>query len=240
MDPAGATRSSALRRGLVSLTNRLLPGLYAWLTTVGSPATARGASLAARAAAFLALACLVAGPVVALERPRLGRALGVLAFVGFSLVTWLLLGPLIGVQRLEPLRAGLGMAGWALFALGWGSMRRADAVPEDHPHAVAGESLSARGALPRGAVAVVLLGTLAAAAPIYYAWTVTRAQHALLAHAVALACALGLVDAGSVIAVERGKWRPVLPPRRRLGAAARPLAVLTFLLFIGLLWKLFW
>ncbi len=231
-------RPGELRQRLVMLANMLLPGMYAWLTTVAYPATYRGAPLPARVTALLALVALVAGPIIALERPRPGRAVGVLAFVGLSVATWLQLGSFISVQRIEPVRAGLGAVGWALFAFGWGALRRMDSIPEEDPHAIVGDPLPARGALPRAAIAILVVGLLSSLAPLYFAWGVVRPRHALLAQAAALACALGLIGASATIAVERGAWKPVLPPQQRLNAAARPLAVAALLAGAGVAWKL--
>lgn len=233
-----ATRPGELRQRLVMLANMLLPGMYAWLTTVAYPATYRGAPVPARVTALAALVALVAGPIIALERPRPGRAVGVIAFVGLCVATWLQLGRFISVQRIEPVRAGLGAVGWALFAFGWGALRRMDSIPEEDPHAILGEPLPPRGTLPRGAIAILVVGLLSSLAPLYSAWSVVRPQHALLAQAAALACALGLIGASATIAVERGTWKPVLPPRRRLNAAARPLAMAALLAGAGVVWKL--
>ena len=122
-------------------TNMLLPGAYAWLTTVALPAAQRGVSGAARVAAFAALVALLSGPLVALSRQRLGRAIGVLLFVGLCTLSWALLGPAIGIERLEPVRALLGTVGWILFALGWGSVRETGTVPEEDPNALPGPPL---------------------------------------------------------------------------------------------------
>lgn len=238
MVEADAARPGELRQRLVVLANMLLPGLYAWLTTVAYPATYRGAPFFSRVTALLALVVLVAGPIVALERPRAGRAVGLIAFVALCVLTWLQLGPFISVQRIEPVRAGLGAVGWALFALGWGALRRTDWIPEEDPHAIAGDPLPRRGALPRGALAVLLAGLAVSVVPLYFAWGVARPRHALLAQAVALACALAVINATATVAVEHGSWRPKLPAQRRLNAAARPLALVVLLLGFGLMWKL--
>lgn len=221
---------------LFTRTNMLLPGLYAWVSTVASPVTARGAPGVARATAILALIALVAGPLVALDRPRIGRAIGVYAFIGLSLVTWLIADTLIGLTRLEPVRAGLGAAGWALFAFGWGTVRTVGSVPEEDPHAIGGPPLPARSELPRGTLIVFTLGLLGALVPLMLAWRVLRPGHALLAHAVAVTCAIATVTAAAKIALARGSWQELTPPRARLTAATRPLALVTVLLAGGMLW----
>jgi hypothetical protein len=217
--------------------NILLPGLYAWLTTVAYPATQRGASGFAKVTAFAALLALVSGPIVALERPRIGRAIGLLSFVGLSLATWLALGSLLGIQRLEPMRASLGSVGWALFAFGWGDVRRAGSVPEDDPNFLPGPRLPARDKAPPLAMAVFLLGVLGAMVPLFLAWRELRPRHALLAHAAALLWAVALVTAAARIAVGRSALERVEPARLRVSAAVRPLVLLTLALGLGLLWQ---
>lgn len=221
---------------LAARANMLLPGAYAWLITVASPAAYRGAPLAARVTAMAALVALVAGPVVVFERPRLGRALGVLAFVGLSVATWVLLGPLVGVEHLEPVRACLGAVGWALFAFGWGAVRRVGSVPEEDPHVIRGEPLRARGQLPWGTFVVYAIGLVGAVTVLVLAWQVVRPAEALLAHAVALVAAIALVGAAARVAVERGRSRSAAVPRSRLNAAARPLAMTLLLLGLGFVW----
>lgn len=222
---------------LVALANVLLPGLYAWVTTVAYPASHRGAPWPARVAALSALVLLALGPVLAFSRPALGRAVGVLGFVALCLVTWIALGPLLSVERLEPVRASLGGVGWALFGLGWGAPRRIGSIPEDDPHAVSGPPLSARGRLPFGALVVFGLSLVGAAVLVFLAWRVTRAADALLAQCVALIGAIALVGAGVRVALDRGKWKP-LASRARINAAARPLALAALLLALGFVWML--
>lgn len=214
--------------------NMLLPGLYAWVTTVAYPTTYRGASGTARATAFIALIALLSGPFLVLERPRLARVLGIYVFFGLSVATWLLLGELVGVDRLEPVRSGLGAAGWALFALGWGSVRRAGSVPEDDPHVLSGPPLTARSQLPVSASIVLGISLLGSTVPLMLAWRVVRLEHALFAHAAALLCALAILSAGATIALGHGAARSPSSVRQRLAAATRPLAVLSLVLLASL------
>lgn len=221
--------------------NVLLPGLYAWVSTVAYPATQKGAAGGPRALAFAALVALVAGPLLALDRPRLGRAVGVLGFVGLSVITWVLLGPLIHVQRLDPLRASLGAVGWALFAFGWGELRQLGSVPEDDPNVIPGPSLPARAALPRGAYAVLALGVIGAVVPLFLAWRELRPRHALFAHAASIVWAVALITSAARLALDRGKpdREQAAPIGIRLSSATRPLALLTLALAVGLLWLAF-
>ncbi len=221
---------------LAARANMLLPGVYAWLITVASPAAHRGAPLAARVTAMAALVALVAGPLIVFERPRLARGLGVLAFVGLSVTTWVLLGPLIGVEHLEPLRACLGLVGWALFAFGWGAVRRIGSIPEDDPHVIRGDPLPARGQLPWSTFFVYSIGLVGAVVVLVLAWQVVRPAQALLAHAAALVAAIALAGTAARVALERGRSRSAAVPRSRLNAAARPLAMALLLLGLGFVW----
>lgn len=216
----------------------LLPGVYAWVSTVAGPVAARGAPIISRVTAGLALIALIAGPLVALTRPRLGRAIGVYTFVALSLATWLSADALIAMGRLEPVRAGLGAAGWALFAFGWGTVRTLGSVPEEDPNAIAGAPLPARSELPRATLVVFGLGLVGALVPLVLAWRVLRPGHALLAHAAAITAAIATVSAAAKIALARGAWQPVSPPRARLMAATRPLALVSVLLVGGMLWMI--
>jgi hypothetical protein len=207
---------------LVARANMLLPGLYAWVTTVAFPAAQRSAPASARVTAMAALIALVAGPVV--------------VFVALSVTTWLLLGSVIGVQHLEPVRASLGALGWALFAFGWGAVRRAGSIPEEDPHVIRGEPLPARGQLPWSALWVYSIGLVGAVVVLLLAWQVARPAQALLAHAVAVVAAIALVGVAARVAVERGRARTFPAPQPRLNAAARPLATALLLMALGFVW----
>lgn len=220
---------------LVRRANVLLPGVYAWAATVLYPASLRGGSVLARIAAGAALASLLSGVALARRRAVIGRALGLHAFVALCVLTWVLLGSLVSVDRLEPTKAALGALGWVLFAFGWGGSREPQHVPEDDPRALPGEPLEPRGKLPGGALPVLGIAITGAALPLLFAWRVTRSAHALFAHAVAIGCAVALVSAGAEIAVRRGKWAPVEPQTRRLGGAAASLTLLAIVFVVGVI-----
>jgi hypothetical protein len=220
---------------LVVRANVLLPGLYAWVSTVLFPAAAPESSAGAPLMAGLALTALVSGTIVGGRRPVAGRWLGGVLFVGLSAAAWVLLGPQIQIDRLEPVRASLGGVAWALFALGWGSLRRPGDVPEDDPRAVVGDPLPARRSLPRGAPLVLGTAILVALAPPFLAWRVLRPEHALFSQAVALATAIAVISAGAVVAVERGRWRARSNASERLASASVPLTLLAVLAIAGLI-----
>jgi hypothetical protein len=231
---AASAVDAAARRALLEGTYRVLPGLYAWALTVLAPAAARSAPTGARVMAALALLLLIAGPLLHLRRAALGRALGIHGFVGASVLCWVLLDGFAGVQRLDPVRAALGAVGWALFAVGWGRMRETGSVPEKDPHVVAGPALPPRGALPRWANAAFAVALVGAIAPPLLAWRVARADHAVFAHAAAVAGSMALLTVGARVATERQAWQPP-DPRYRLAAATPALVTLAVTLGFGVL-----
>lgn len=227
---SGALRSLRDRAGTV------LPGLYAWLTTVASPAVQPRAPGSARVTAFLALLALVAAPLFVNERPRLGRVLGVFAFIGLCLLTWLLLGASLVQSSGDPLLPALGAVAFTLYALGWGSLRRRDAVPEDGPNVIPGPPLQPR-ARPHRLVPVVFGVILVSAlVPVFLAFRVTDTERGMFAHAAAILAAILTITAGSRVAVNLGQRRSVPALTDRLNGAAVPLALLALLFGAGFLW----
>ena len=225
--------------------NVLVPGLYAWLTTVAVPAARAGASAGARAAAYAALRALwrivrtillVVGVLLVFERPGWARGVGVVGFVGLCLLSWILLGSGIDLGRIHPVRACCGGVGWALYAVGWGSVHPARCTAPSGPPVPSGSRLAARGRLPGGAAVVLGIGVVGALLPWLWAWRVARPVHAVLAHGVALLVAVVLVSAAAHIALERGRRLPAGRPRSRLRAAAGPLSAVALLLAAGLTW----
>ncbi len=216
--------------------NMLVPGGYAWVTTVAYPATYREAHITARIAAGFALAMLVAGPLIAHRHQRAGRAVGVFGFLAFSVVAWLLLGSLISVDRLDPIRAASGAIAWALFAFAWGNARRVGHVPEEDPHVIEGTPMEPRGSLPVLADVVFAVGLLLALIPPIIAWRELRSGHALLAHGAAMLCAIAMVSVAARVAVDRSTASTA--PRAGYVASLRPLALATVLLAAGAAWTM--
>ena len=226
---------SALR-ALRDRANTVLPGLYAWVTTVGLPSLNRGAPGSARLTALLALVALVAAPVFVSERPALGRALGIFGFIGCSLLTWLLLGAGLVRNPGDPLLSALGAVAFTLYALGWGSMRRRGAVPEDAPNVIQGPPLQPR-ARPH-AIAPFVFGLILVSAmlPVFLAFRVAEAERGLFAHAVAILAAILTITAGARVATGLGQRRALPVSSERLNAAAVPLALSALLFGLGFLW----
>jgi hypothetical protein len=231
-----AVATISMRR-LVARAHLLVPGLFAWLATVATPTLGHEAPEFSRVSALLALAALVAGPYLAVDHPRAGRMVGVFVFMALCLTTWLLLGAGLSVDRLEPVQAGLGGLGWAAFAFGWGSLRPLGKIPEDHPNVLGGTPLRPRGELPAGAMIVLGVSIGGAALCLALAWRVVRADHALLAHAVAIACAIASLSVGAKVAVRRGAGLQPYEAAHRIGAASRWLLALALLVFAGIFWR---
>jgi hypothetical protein len=227
--------ASALR-ALRERASTLLPGLYAWLTTVALPSAQHGASASARVSAFFALLALVAAPLFVNERPRLGRALGIFSFIGLSLLTWVLLGASLVQNPGDPLLSALGAVAFTLYALGWGSLRRRDAVPEDGPNVIPGQPLQPRSRPLRSTPVVFGVILAAALVPMFLAFRVVETERALFAHAVAILAAILTITVGARVALSFGQRKGLPSATERLNAAAVPLALLALVFGLGFLW----
>lgn len=216
--------------------NTVLPGLYAWVTTVLLPSLGHGAAASARVTALLALVALLAAPLWVSSRPLLGRSLGIFGFIGCSLLTWLLLGAGLLRNPGDPLLSALGALGFTLYALGWGSQRRRGVVPEDAPNVILGPPLQPR-ARPHPLAPLVFGFVIASALlPIFLAFRVAEAERGLFAHAVAVLAAISTITVGARVATSLGQRRPLPGNAERLNAAAVPLALSALLFGLGFLW----
>lgn len=227
------------RRPLQALRDRastVLPGLYAWVTTVALPSVQHTAPALSRVTAFLALVALVAAPLFLHARAGLGRALGVYGFIGLSLLTWVLLGAGLLQNRGDPLISALGAAAFMLYALGWGSLRRRGLVPEDGPNVIPGSPLQPRAR--SSAIVPIVFGSIVASAllPTFLAFRVVDADRGLFAHAVAVLTAILIITVGSRVSLGLGQRRVLPAPAERLNAAAVSLALLALGFGFGFLW----
>lgn len=234
--PAFVSNGQSALGSLRDRANTLLPGLYAWVTTVLLPSLNHGAPNSARFTALLALLALLAAPLLVSARPALGRALGIFGFIGCSLLTWLLLGPRLVQNPGDPLLSALGAVAFTLYALGWGSQRRRGVVPEDAPNVILGAPL-----LPRSRphpIAPFVFGLVIASAlvPIFLAFRVAEPERSLFAHAAAVLAAILTITVGARVATSLGQRRPFPASAERLNAAAVPLALSALLFGLGFLW----
>ncbi|MBN1612648.1 MAG: hypothetical protein JW940_38850 [Polyangiaceae bacterium] len=219
------------------LVNIGLPGLYAWYTTVAWPAASTDAPTSARLTCVLALVALAIGAVSTLTHPRAGAALGVLVFFLLCVATWLLLGDALDRMRHETLASTLGGVGWALFALGWGSVRSRAGDTAEPLDAIAG-GLAPRSRLARGSLALFGLTIVASCALVFLGWSVVRPAHAVLGQTVAVASSVALLLAAGRLAVGRLQSQRSRPASSQLWSVARKLTLVVVLLGIGVLWTL--
>ncbi|HLV64501.1 MAG TPA: hypothetical protein VKY73_01755 [Polyangiaceae bacterium] len=237
MTEQAAPRTILSLPGFAFRGSRLFPGVYAWATTVASPAFARDASVLTRLAAVAALLGLFAGVYWLGRVPRLGRVLGIHGFIGLAMATWVSARH-DGIQLApEPLVAAFGALGWMIYAFGWGELRGPLTVPEDDPRVIPGAPLASRGALGRRATLAFSLGLVGALSFVVLAFRVARPTHAILAHAVALAAGLWVLGAATRVALERAP-RPRGSNADRVAAASGTLSALLIVLGLGMLWLL--
>lgn len=222
------------RRFLIAEVSRVVPGLYAWLATVLTPALQGGARLPAKGAAVLALLALLGSLLLSRRRPRWARVLGVYGFIGCCFLAWTSLGPLLRSDQLDAVRGALGSVGFLLHALAWG------AFPKDAEGAadnlVQGLPLQPRSQPAGLGAAVLAVGVAAGLAPTALAFTVEKASTSLLAHALALGCALLIIGVSTDVALRVGKPHQFLGWRARASRAAWPLAGLGLAVGVGLIW----
>ena len=233
--PALASPAPSALRALRDRASTILPGLYAWLTTVALPSMQHRAPGATRLTAGLALVSLLSAPLFA-QRPLVARCLGIFSFLGFALLTWVLLGAGLVQNPGDPLLSALGAVAFTLYALGWGSLRRRDAVPEDGPNVIPGPPLQPRSKPQRGAPVVFAVIFVSAFVPVFLAFRVTDTERALFAHAAAILTAIVTITVGARVALSVGQRKGLPPGAERLNSAAVPLALLALVFGLGFLW----
>jgi hypothetical protein len=219
--------------------NIVLPGSYAWFTTVAWPAVTGGAPVSAKAASGVALLMLLWGAKLAAAAHRMAAPVGIVGFFAGCVVVWQLAGRQLSGAAIDPFGATLGGIGWVLFVLGWGSARPSPSTGNDPRN---GEELPRelrpRGGLARGSGAILGLAVAAACVLLYLGWRVVSPAHALLGRTVALVSSVGLVVAATQIAVERGRPRTRVSAGDRLASSVRNLTTAVLLLALGVLWSL--
>lgn len=231
--PPGAP-SGPLGGVLQVLTERhvirsLLAAIAAWATTIAPAAFARGSPPIAPFLATAALFAALAGPIVAHQRRRVGRHLGVSLFLVLATATWLVASTALQPSRLDPARAAIGALAWAAFALTWSDpwkFRRPTATEIGAP------ALQGRATLPPYAVPIAGIGVVAGFVCLALAWRIRDGGRALLGQSTALACALALITVSATVAIARGK-RQLGGPRRMTGAVIRPLILLATFAIAG-------
>lgn len=216
-----------------------LAGLYAWVVTcapsvlllpaVWSKGRFDWSALLASASAVLVLPSMFAGAWLARRRSVFAVLVGIWLVMLLCLGSWLAMPVVIDITRIDAMaRGALGASGFVFYALAWGITRPASAPSGD----LEGD-LTPRGVPPRGAVVVMAIGVIGAAATLVMAWMVREPNRALFAHPAAALGAIGLISGAARVAVDRGGSRSFGSPRSRVERASQPLAFLAIVLAIG-------
>lgn len=193
----------------------MIAALLAWSITVAPAAFARGSAPAARPLALLALIAGLAGPLFLSERRKIGRHLGITAFLALSVAAWLFSLHALSPLRLSPFRAATGSVAWAIFALSWREVwpRPADPREADAQSAI----LPARSNLPALSIPILTAAVCGALLIVLAGFRTREAERGLVAQALAVACGVALVSAAATIATTLG--------RRQLGSGRRFTAI---------------
>lgn len=202
----------------------LLAALVAWSATVAPAVLSRSSPRSAFLIAMLALVAGLAGPMMRSSRPNIARHIGITLFFVLVALAWLLASAAIEPLRLDPLRASIGAVAWGAFALSWREPWETEAaeVEARDPNA---SQLQARAALPRGAIAIMMLGIVSGLSFLVFAWSVRDADRALVAQALSVACAVAVISVAGATAVDRGR-RSSRSSRRVTPTAGRSLLLL--------------
>jgi hypothetical protein len=230
--PADERGLALVRRELREngLPPTVLAALVAWAITLAPAAFSRSSPKGALFFAVLALLCGVTGPLFTTTHPRLARHLGISFFLAFAVLTWLFASSTIQPARLDPMRAAIGAIAWGVYALSWNERwKKPKKPPEVDPTAPA---LQARSTLPRLAVPLTAVGVAAGIIYLAIAWRVREVDRAILAHALALACAVAVITSAATVATARGR-RYAGGTRRITAYALRPLILLVALALGG-------
>ena len=209
---------------------RAVCGSFAWAVTVGPAAFGHSGTVLSQLTAALAFAAALVGPALVPTRKRIGRHLGITAFLALATGTWLLAPQAIAIERLDLIRAGIGALAWGVFALSWGEPWRMREAPVQEEM---GALLRARAQLPPLAVPLAGLGVVAALVVLTLGWRVREPSRALLAQGVSLVLAVALVTIGADIAVSRGRSRHAAPRGSVPKTAARGILMLVVFALLG-------
>jgi hypothetical protein len=214
----------------------MIAAVLAWSITVAPAAFARGSAAPARLFAILSLASGLAGPVFLAERRRIGRHVGITAFLAFSVAAWMFCQPALHPLRLSPFRAATGSLAWAIFALSW---REVWPRPEERTETDSQAApLPARSSLPFFSIPILTSAVLGALLLVFGAFRTREPERGLVAQAVAIACGVALVTGASTLATTLGKERVSGPGRRFTAIVVRALLLLVVVALGGALYIL--
>jgi len=213
----------------------MIAAVLAWSVTVAPSAFARASAAPARLFAVLALIAGLAGPLFLGERRRIGRHLGITAFLALSLAAWLFSLHALHPARLSPLRAATGSLAWAIFALSWREVWPRPERPETEAQTAV---LPARASLPVLSIPILSGAIFGALFFVFAAFRTRESERGLVAQAVAVACGAALVTSAATIATTRGKDQVHGPGRRFTALVIRALVVLVAVALGGALYIL--
>ncbi len=184
----------------------MIASIIAWSVTVAPAAFARGAAPAAAPLAVLALAAGLTGPLFLGERRRIGRHLGITAFLALCVAAWLFSLHALNPLRLSPFRAATGSVAWAIFALSWREVwpRSPDARDAESQ----ATALPARSSLPLLSVPIVTAAIGGALLLVLAGFRTREVERGLVAQALAIACGAALVTAAATVATSLGRTSP--------------------------------
>jgi hypothetical protein len=230
VDRGAAPPALALSRG------PLLPGAYAWLSTVLLPVWSLSGGPLVQTLAWGSAFALLLGELPVMSRFRGLRGVGAGTFVAGCLTTWILLAEQLRAAPIDAIQAAVGGIGWVLFAL---SVQSNTVETEPDAKRLFPVDSNRRRRFPPLLDFAFLTLVVAGLLSLLFAWRVERAVHAALAQVIACAAVLcGLALAGSVVdsvALRRGLGRG----SARLAASWSTFAILALLLVVGLVLKLF-
>jgi hypothetical protein len=223
------------RSGQAAVWRSGLAAFAAWFITLAPLLRTERASVLVRVLALLAVLPALGGPLLLLRDPRRARQVGLGAFPAVALLTWTLASFDGALGVIDAFRGALGALAWGVLALGWSQpWSLPDAALRTAPLGPT-RGLAPRRRVPGAAVAVAVVGAVAAVGCLGLAWLVTSPPRAVLAHALATACAVALLTAAAGVAVLVGQEPARLAQLgRRLGRDRRLLR-LVLLLFVAVL-----
>jgi hypothetical protein len=205
----------------------LVPGLYAWITTVVPPAWSRGGMPVSRVAAAAAFVALVVGWWVARRGDQKARVTSLWGFVLSSAVCWSAVPRALGPAHIDDLRGITGTFAWALFAFAWAApafdaMAGDTRVADDDP-------LTPRKRLPGSGVYILAVAALAAAVLQLIGWAVPSPERAMLVRLASLVSGLLIIEASVEVVLSRQGRAVGLGGRDRLKGSRWALAALALL-----------
>lgn len=226
--PRAADKSPAALFREPGVAQRVACAAFAWAVTVAPFVIGPTRTWAARFVAAICLAAGVVGPLLVPARRKIGRHVGISAFVALATGAWLLSPQALAIERLDPILASIGAVAWGVYAFSWGEPWR---LAEEGQTDELGGTLRARTQLPPLAVPIASLGVVGALALLILAWQIKDPSRALFGHAAAIGVGVALVSSAALVAISRGKTR--VPSHAVPRSAKRAIVVLVVAAVLG-------